>query len=237
MTLDQGLSLNNSDSFFLKQEVAKFELEVKSIQAQLDRFEAELRLNLIDEIIEEQELTVLYKKIKQAKKAKRLEQKKRGKNYKEPKGLLPIPQRKSQPNKDDQKEKKRLYREALLHVHPDKFSLDTVKMDVATDISTKLIEIYQSGDLLELQEYHAHIFSGNSLDLKDVPKSNIYENAYLKKQIIKLKQQIQDLKSKHTYKVLTEYENPLNFINELKAYYNDRLMKLRKRTRTNKASN
>src|SRR5680860_1114419 len=47
----------------------------------------------------------------------------------------------------------------------------------------------------------------------------------------KLKKLLQLAKTNHTYKVLTEYENPLTFIDELKEYYHDRIYKLKKRTR------
>ena len=233
MNQDNALSINATNSFLLKEEIKILEHELQIISHKLESFEGILRSNLTDQIIEEQELTALYKKLKKEKKAQRLKQKKRGKNYFEPIGLEPIPKKKVAVNKDDEKEKKRLYREALLHVHPDKFSLNSDKIELATDVSSKLIEIYQTGNLLELQDYHAHIFSGNALDIESTIKPTIssQDDVYLKKQIQKLKQQIIDLKNKHTYIVLTEYKEPLDFLEELKTYYADRLLKLRKRTR------
>ncbi len=63
-------------------------------------------------------------------------------------------------------------------------------------------------------------------------KNIIYkEDAYLQNELLKLENQLQLAKTKHTYKVLTEYENPLTFIDELKEYYQDRIFKLKKRTR------
>ncbi len=231
MTQDSNLSLNASDSFLLKEEIKALEFQIKNIIDKLDGFEAVLRSELINEIVEEQELSVLYKKLKQEKKVNRLNQKRRGKNYIEPQGLIQVVKKETPVNNDDQKEKKRLYREALLQVHPDKFSLNSKNIDTATEVSSKLISIYQSGDLLELQEYHAHIFSGNALDLESLPKNQTPDTSYLKNQIEQLRHQLQDIKNKHTYKVLTEYPDPLTFVDELKAYYSDRLLKLRKRTR------
>ena len=93
-------------------------------------------------IIESQELFILYKQIKKAKKAKRLEQKKRGKNYKESEGLQIISsKKKSIILPKEQIEKKRLYREAMLHVHPDKFFKNEEQTEIATDITRQLIEI------------------------------------------------------------------------------------------------
>ena len=62
---------------------------------------------IVDDIIEEQELTVLYKKIQKAKKEKRLAQKKKGKNYKEIEGVKVVSKNKKvNVNFEDQKEKK-----------------------------------------------------------------------------------------------------------------------------------
>lgn len=111
-------------------------------------------------ISETQELFILNKQIK---KAKQLEQKKRGKNYKEPQGLLSIPHKNvaSVPS-EQQKEKSRLYRGAMLHVHPDKFHISEIETDIATEVTSRLIEINKTESLETLQAYHTHIFKGNT---------------------------------------------------------------------------
>ena len=122
----------------------------------------------------------------------------------------------------------------MLYVHPDKFSMQTDKLDLATEITTQLIEIYRSGDLAALKAYHAHIFSGITL-IKPHEKQEPLKDpdlTYLKMELKKLREELAAAKNRHTYKVLTQYENPMSFLDELKAYYKDRLMKLRKRTRT-----
>jgi len=188
-------------------------------------------------IIEEQELCDLYRRMQKAKKQKRQEQKKRGKNYKEPVGLKTIPKQKitTTESKEIEKEKKRLYREAMLHVHPDKFSMQEDKIDLASEITSQLIQIYKSGSLKDLQLYHSHIFSGNALDqTSEVNFSNSnasLEDAYLKQEKEKLERELAFAKNRQTYRVLKDYENPMLFAEELKAYYTDRLFKLRKRTR------
>ncbi|HUH46123.1 MAG TPA: hypothetical protein VLZ54_03135, partial [Arenibacter sp.] len=48
----------------------------------------------------------------------------------------------------------------------------------------------------------------------------------------KLKKELEIAKNRHTYKVLTTYEDPMLFPEELKAYYQDRILKLKRRTRT-----
>tara|TARA_R110002051_G_scaffold319378_2_gene403353 strand:+ start:732 stop:1448 length:717 start_codon:yes stop_codon:yes gene_type:complete len=209
--------------------------ELDAIQLKTSNFENILRSHLENALIEEQELTVLYKQQKAAKKEKRLHQKKQGKNYREEEGLQPMAKEKITPSdSSEQKEKKRLYREAMLHVHPDKFSMQEDKLDLATTITTKLIDIYSTGDLETLKAFHAHIFQSNNLisnhaalQLKNLPtRSN-----YLQLEVQKMAKLLEEAKSRHTYKVLLEYEDPMTFLDELKAYYEDRLFKLRKRTR------
>ncbi|MHB1146088.1 MAG: hypothetical protein ACYC01_00680 [Lutibacter sp.] len=209
--------------------------ELNDIDLKTTAFEAILRSHLTDELIEEQELTVLYKKVQLAKKEKRFAQKKKGKNFKDLEGLKVIAKNNANTTtEDDQKEKKRLYREAMLFVHPDKFSMHVEKIDLATEVTTKLIAVYQTGNLAELQIFHTHIFSGNAMMYfpeNSEKNSNTKEDSYLQNELLKLEKKLEFARTKHTYKVLTEYENPLTFIDELKEYYQDRIFKLKKRTR------
>lgn len=219
----------------LKEQIQAFQDELEEIQKEIRTFRALLYSHISDLIVEEQELFVLYNQIKKAKKAKRLEQKKRGKNYKETKGLQIIPEKKKPviPS-EQQQEKKRLYREALLHIHPDKFSMNEKETDIATEITRQLIEIYKTGSLETLQAYHTHIFKGNTginLDevaskIKVFPKDN-----YLQQEKERIEKEVSLAKNHRLYKVITEYENPLTFMYELKDYYEDRILKLKKRTR------
>jgi len=221
----------------IKAQIQALKDELLIVEHETSVFEASLRAILIDMIIEEQELCDLYRRMQKAKKQKRQEQKKRGKNYKEPVGLKTIPKQKitTTESKEIEKEKKRLYREAMLHVHPDKFSMQEDKIDLASEITSQLIQIYKSGSLKDLQLYHSHIFSGNALDqTSEVNFSNSnasLEDAYLKQEKEKLERELAFAKNRQTYRVLKDYENPMLFAEELKAYYTDRLFKLRKRTR------
>lgn len=237
--LNKNLPISNRNAqehLMLKAKIKALQNELENIKQKTNAFETILRSHLINELIEEQELTVLYKKLQLQKKEKRLAQKIRGKKYKETESLKVVAISDSNnASDDDLKEKKKLYREAMLHVHPDKFSMNHEKIDVATEITTKLIEIYQTGNLVELQIFHAHIFSGNALEQfenGDKYKGEILvKDIYLQKELEILIQRIEKAKASHTYKVLTEYENPLTFIKELKEYYEDRIFKLKKRTR------
>ncbi|WP_372792359.1 hypothetical protein [Lutibacter sp.] len=239
MMTQNSLSVSNDnekEQLLLKAQISILKQELNEIEQKISSFEAILRSHLTNLLIEEQELTVLYKKLQKAKKEKRLAQKKKGKKFKEVIGLkVIIDKNKATYNTEEQKNKKRLYREAMLYVHPDKFSMNEGKIDIATEITTKLIEIYQTGSLEELQTYHTHIFSGNAL-LHFSESASVYlditvKDTYLQKELEQLKSQLKNTKTKHTYKVLTEYENPMLFIDELKEYYTDRIFKLKKRTR------
>ncbi|MFK7773757.1 MAG: hypothetical protein AB8F94_16520 [Saprospiraceae bacterium] len=228
-------STGQTDQNRLREQIQTFQNELEEIQKETRTFEALLYSHLSDLMVEEQELFILYKKIKKAKKTKRLEQKKRVKNYKETKGLQIISkQKKNVISSEQQKEKKRLYREAILHIHPDKFSMNKKETDIATEITTRLIEIYKTGDLETLQAYHTHIFKGNTdinLDalaskVKVLPNDN-----YLQQEKKRIEKAIKLAKNHELYKVIYEYKNPLAFIDELKDYYADRILKLKKRTR------
>ncbi|MFA5297325.1 MAG: hypothetical protein WC389_03865 [Lutibacter sp.] len=234
--VNKNLPINNEqEQLLLKAKIKGLQQELNEIEQKTSAFEAVLRSHLENELIEEQELTVLYKKMQFAKKEKRFVQKMRGKNFKEVEGLKVVTKKSQNVNNEgEQKEKKRLYREAMLFVHPDKFSMHHEKIELATEITTKLIEIYQTGNLAALLTYHTHIFSGNAmLQFVEFSEKNATskEDSYLQNELIKLEKQLELLKTKHTYKVLTEYENPLTFIEELKEYYHDRIFKLKKRTR------
>ncbi|WP_420551418.1 hypothetical protein [Tenacibaculum aiptasiae] len=229
------IDFTSSEALKLKEQILNLEKEIKKVREKLLPFEQLLRNAIADLIVEERELVVLYKKQKKAKKEKRLEQKRRGKNYKEPKGLKVIQKEKVSIAKEDVKEKKRLYKEAMLYVHPDKFSMNGEEETLATDITTKLIEIYQTGTLEELKEYHSYIFSGN-LGVKIpegiITKSETNSNNYLKNELVRLEKELDKLLNSYTNKVLNEYDKPMLFVDELKAYYKDRIFKLKKRTRT-----
>ena len=227
--------LNSTIQKALLNRIKLLQQELEGIKKEIRNFEVLLRSHVSDLIVEAQELFILYKEIKKAKKIKRLEQKKRGKNYKEPKGLRIISKQKENviPG-EQQKEKRRLYREAMLHVHPDKFHMSEIESDIATNVTSRLIEIYKTESLETLQAFHAHIFSGNTNVVLGDAASKVEilsKDNYLQQEIEHLEKEIDLAKNDHLYKVITEYEDPLTFIDELKEYYEDRVFKLRKRTR------
>lgn len=234
MSLTNLPSSENLKIIEIQNEINRLQNEFDAIERKLHVFENQLRLALEDSIIEVQELTVVYKKLKKEKKEKRFEQKKRGKNYKESSELIILHEKdlKNSDSSVEKKERKKLYREAMLNVHPDKFSLNETQQDLATDVTSNLIEIYKTGTLEELKFYHSKIMRGLLLDGENKINDNTIDHeTYLKKQLLAIQNKLSSLKKKHTYIVLTTYENPMDFQEELQAYYQDKIEKLKKRTR------
>jgi hypothetical protein len=62
--------------------------------------------------------------------------------------------------------------------------------------------------------------------IKDTASVDYFEN-----ELLKLEEVLSKLKSKHTYDVLSTYQRPIDFAQELKDYYKERIEKLKKRTR------
>lgn len=218
--------------FGLKTRIAQLEKELDEVVTKTRAFEATLRIHIEDEIIEERELNAIYRKLRNEKKQKRLEQKRRGKNYKEPTSAL-IPPKKELPKVElsNKQELKRLYKETMFLVHPDKYSLNEDMGEKATEATANLIDIYRSGDLAKMRLFHKHVVSGNAIEDNTVKAEEQEPDAYLESEIERLTQALFDAKHKRTYKVLTTYDNPESYIQELKDFYADRIAKLIKRTR------
>lgn len=227
-------SSENQNEIAIQNKINELQKEYDAIESKLYLFENQLRLALEDCIIEAQELTVVYKKLKKAKKEKRFEQKKRGKNYKESSELTisHYDNRKESVSPSEKIERKKLYREAMLNVHPDKFSLNENQLDLATNVTSNLIEIYKTGSLDDLKFYHSKIMRGVLLGVDNKIVDNAVDvERYLKKQLLDIEDKLSSIKKKHTYVVLTTYNDPMSFIEELQEYYLDKIEKLKKRTR------
>ena len=77
--------------------------------------------------------------------------------------------------------------------------------------------------------------SGNAIIGRNI-NSNAFaalmqKDKYLANKLKALEEDLETAKAKHTYKVLKEYPDPISFLQELKYYYEDRIFKLKKRTR------
>jgi hypothetical protein len=226
----------------LEREIALLEKELAKAEGELNAFTAQIRNSLHFQIGRIRELTSLYKKQKLEKKAKRLEQKKKGKNYREPEGLLKsqtVPFEGQKPGPEKQEELKRLYKEAIRQVHPDKFvNEEEHKSGKATELTIKLNDIYQSGDLEELKGFHEHILSGNAMSHVPYQPETISDVnallAFLQKQKSDLAEALTETKRSELFHILKTYENPLTFIPELRLQFEQKITQLEKRTRTKK---
>ena len=211
------------EDLVLKGQLHKLKEEVRRVKMQLLEFQQQIQTAVADELIEAKELSVLYKQQKSAKKKKRLIQKERGKNYQ---ALLNHPVRQREPSLphsiQDNKEKKSLYRRAMLLVHPDKFAINSLDKDLANEMTVQLVNIYQSGTLDELKKFCADLTGTSDKELStSMPlASNL------------LNRQLEALKKDSLYVVLQTYPDSHVFISEVKAYYLDRITKLKRRTRT-----
>jgi hypothetical protein len=225
----------------LQREIAEMEAVLERGIRDLRRFENEIHARLNREIARIRELSDLYKQQKKAKKAKRLEQKKKGKNYREPRQVtLPdkAKEEKGTISLTQQQELRRVYKEAVLQVHPDKIHHEgeNDKILKATDLTARLNGIYKRGDLEELINFYQFIISENGLYEKGIPAKEIAVDPQarlvsLKKKKEAMSLELEKLKNSYTYKILTTYEDPLSFIDELQLQFRERILQLEKRTR------
>ena len=80
-------AISGANQSTLKAQITLLQHELDQIRHKVATFEAQLQSHLAHEIIAVQELSILYKKQKAEKKAKRLVQKRSGKHFKVPVGL------------------------------------------------------------------------------------------------------------------------------------------------------
>lgn len=214
----------------LEAKIAALKKELNAIESQTDQFEAKLRTELWDFIIEAQELTALYKELQKFKKQRKLQQKQKGKKLQNQTELIPIAPIKPKEKTDNQKAKKTLYREGMMLTHPDHFSIEADKEEEATELTVQLIDIYKNGEIEELEDFVNYLKGNISKSKKGATAENTSVD-YLYRLIAELEEKIAKAKLVHTYVVLTEYKNPMDFLKELQDYYEDRIFKLKKRTR------
>jgi len=225
----------------LEQEIASLEKELQRVESQIRVMESQIQSRFRTEILRIRELALLYKKQKLAKKEKRREQKKRGKNYREPAGLkkstsaTPLT---AVSDVTDKQELKRLYREAVRQVHPDKFvNASEEKCRRSQELTVQLIDIYQSGNLDELKHIYHHIMSGNAMahdthNQRNCVPDSLAMYAYLEKKKDDLAAALNEAMQSRIYEVLTTYEEPLVFIDELAMQLSIRIRQLERRTRS-----
>jgi len=236
---DQSPVPAKGDIYKLQKEIALLQEDYREAKGKLEDFERVIHSRLDREIRRLHELNSLYKKHKQDKKLKRLEQKKKGKNYKDSTQIKPLNQTqasKSNPDAAEQKELRRLYKEAIVQVHPDKIhhAGEANHIHRATHLTAKLNEIYKSGDLEELLNFYQYIIIGNNSDDLKIQMPEVdgkLRISHLIKKKETLEKQIAELKDSYTYGILISYDNPLTFIDELYIQLHERIKLMEKRTK------
>ncbi|MBS9525873.1 hypothetical protein KI659_17770 [Litoribacter alkaliphilus] len=218
-------------------------LEIKALENELNRIQKEvqgltgmIQSRLEKEIRRVNELKALYKEQKKAKKAKRLEQKMRGKNYQPPTGV--VMQHHSQFSPAELKkphiELRKLYKEAIVQFHPDKMgtSGDKDALERATAITQELNRIYQNGDVDELLDFYHAILQDQPVSAAgNSPKLPKEDREFLLRRKGSLQERLAEVKQSYLYLVLISYEDPLQFVKELKEQFLERIKVLEKRTR------
>ncbi len=237
---------SNSKEIFkkLELEISDLELELENVERELNRFQQDLRSALQVQIAQIHKLQNLYREQKKEKKEKRLMQKKKGKNYVESTKIVASKKDLVREKENLNSEKinlKRIYKESIVKVHPDKFSNENIeKQEKANALTVELNDLYQKGDLRELENLYDHIINGNAFT-PFISEKNDYNNPeamrrYLEHKREAIKSQLSEEKSSPLYFVLQNYKEPNTYIEELRIAFADRILKLEKRTRLKKQS-
>lgn len=215
----------------LEQEVLRLEAELQQAEATLNAFEQTVRTQLGEQIRQMRVLTDLYKAQKAAKKDKRREQKRRGKNYQEPQGLLKATRREEEElESDDPAELKRLYREAIVQVHPDKFpEASEAEGRQAAALTTHLNALYERGDVEALRDFHEHILGEHPLRHTAYVAGNATHNFLLRKKE-QLAVALEELLQSQSYQLAITPDRA-ELIDELREQFAQRIVLLKKRTR------
>jgi hypothetical protein len=232
---------HNEDSISrLEQEIASIEEDLKVAESQVRSIKSQIQSRYHNEILRINELYLLYKKQKQLKKVNRFEQKKRGKNYKEPVGLKKSATIKSADlinTTSETNELKKLYREAVLQVHPDKFANHPEQMSKRSqELTIQLIDLYQSGNIEKLKHMHRHIMSGNAMAGHQENTVKVPDPAAMKQYLIQKRDtivnELKEIRESYFYRVFTTNNNVSEFIDNMAVQFYLRIKQLERRTRS-----
>lgn len=226
----------------LEKQIASLQEQLSIADSQVRTLKTQIQARYHNEIRRINELYSLYKNQKRLKKEKRTEQKKRGKNYKEPIGLktgAPEKPAISTSTQTSSHELKKLYREAVLQVHPDKYVNHSDQVSKRSlELTIHLIDLYQSGNLNKLKQIHHHIMSGNAMAVSNDTAATATApdpaamKEYLLNRISTLTDKLTEVKSSCFYNVLSTCDNPAEFIDNMDAQFHIRIKQLERRTRS-----
>lgn len=231
---------DNEATYRLKSEIELLDQELRELQQNLRPYENLIYEQLRNEFSQLAMLSELHKKYTKEKKQKRQEQKERGKNYKAAKNII-----KASPTDRDISSKKdlikadlkKIYREAIIQIHPDKIShnSESDKIEAATDLTSQLNELYKNGDLDQLKLFYYSLSQGHALPVntdedKEVNHAQEYRNLLLKAQS-ELELAIESLKASSYFQYYTAGKTPQEFSDDLRLTLLLKIKKLERRTR------
>lgn len=222
----------------LKFEIELLDQELRELQQNLKPYENLIYEQLRNEFGQLATLSELHKKYTKDKKQKRQEQKERGKNYKAAKNLIKANPKETNvsTNKDLIKaDLKKIYREAINKIHPDKIShkSDETAIYTATELTAQLNKLYKNGDLEDLKFFYYTLTDENLLKTNG-PNKNLPANDYYKlliKEQQNLEAEIKALMDTSFFYYFNQNKKPQEFIDDLRERLLIKIKKLKKRTK------
>jgi hypothetical protein len=224
----------------IQSKIEQLEQELIHIKQQLRPIQNLIHQQLQQEIQQLARLSELHKKYQIDKKSKRKEQKQRGKNYKKPEPGIQIlkPQASlNTKNGSTNPELKKLFREAIVKIHPDKINhkSEAITLQKATDLTAQLNQLYKNGDLDDLKLFYSTISQEFTISGKISTDDNIqsltqHKNLLLKKQQ-KLITELDAIKTTRLFYCLSEEIQTIEFIENIRETLFAKIKKLERRTR------
>jgi hypothetical protein len=172
----------------LELEIAELEGQISELEAKLYKYEAILRAHLADLLLEQlslqQELALRRAKMTM-KRVYEEEAKRWQAKYEETKSSIDEAKKaeKIELDKDVAADMKRMYREAIFSIHPDKYYDDPERYARATELTQQLIDAFKSSNYQRVKEIWERVKSGWIFDT-DILKSDSWEmlTEYLQRQ-------------------------------------------------------
>lgn len=217
LVLHPGLENLRREIMLLELEITELEAQISELESKLNKYEAILRASLSDLLLEQlrlqQELAQIRAKITM-KRVYEEEAKEWQARYEETKSSLNEDKKVKTEDLSsaDFAEMKKMYREAIFAIHPDKFHDDADKYAAATEYSQQLIDAFKSSDYTKVKEIWERVKNGWIFD-SDILVSDNWEvlSRYLDKQRQKHAALVIKLSELQGNEVLLASENYTNF--------------------------
>jgi HPt (histidine-containing phosphotransfer) domain-containing protein len=226
----KDLTLSNQQQA-LEQKASALKSELDRLQREIRQWEQLVWDRLHPQIKLVQELKATIKAKKTVKKQKRLDQKRKGKNF-DPNMPVPAPRKPQSKKAETGEEIKQLFRSSLKLVHPDRQEQDNEgALATAHSLTSRLNTLYAIQDLDGLREFYETL---SQHAIQDVPRSNpgnSNRQTLLHVEITALQKEIEACKQSYFYQVMQEKQDVETWIAELRAYFEERIPVLQKRAK------